>query len=330
VATAGAVTVNGTPATSLRSAVAAAQAGDVIALGAGTFPLSETLQVGGGVSVRGAGAGRTIIDGTGLPVGVSFGVTDSKTAAVLDQATVTGAATCISVASGATGVALTHLVVRDCATAGISVAAGGGAAVVNATVTGNGIGVDSSGTATIKNSLLSGNAVGLKSEGAGALVSSYDDLFGNTTAYVGLTAGTGDLAAAVTYADEAAQNFMLAGPQASTDQGDPGDEVGAEPTPNGSRINLGAFGGTADAELSAPAAVDGAPSSTPTPSTPTPAGSSETQSHEIADGAGGCAVAGSPPPAAGSWLFLLLGAVAIANGRSRHARPRNRSRPSKS
>ncbi len=227
VATAGTVTVNGTPASSLRLAVAAAQAGDMIVLGVGTFPLTETLQVGGGVSVRGTGAGRTIIDGTGLPVGVSFGATtNSKTPAALDQATVTGAATCLSVGSGATGVALTHLVVRDCATAGISVAAGGGAAVVNATVAGNGIGVDSSGTATIKNSLMSGNTVGLKSEGAGALVSSYDDLFGNTTAYVGLTAGTGDLAAAVTYVDAAAQNFMLAGPQASTDQGDPGGRSG--------------------------------------------------------------------------------------------------------
>jgi len=136
---------------------------------------------------------------------------------------------------------------------------------------------------------------------------------------VGLTAGTGDLAAAVTYADLVGQNFMLAGPQASTDQGDPSDEVGAEPTPNGSRINLGAFGGTADAELSAPAAVDGAPSATPTPSTPTPAGSSETQSHEIADGAGGCALGGRGPDA-GSAASLMLVLAALAHRRRRQRR----------
>ena len=61
VATAGTVTVNGTPAANLRSALAAAQAGDLVVLGAGTFPLSDTLHVAGGVSVRGAGAGRTTI-----------------------------------------------------------------------------------------------------------------------------------------------------------------------------------------------------------------------------------------------------------------------------
>ena len=78
VATAGTVTVNGTPAANLRSAVAGAQAGDLIVLGAGTYPLSDTLHVAGGVSVRGAGAGRTTIDATGLAVGVSFGGTDPK------------------------------------------------------------------------------------------------------------------------------------------------------------------------------------------------------------------------------------------------------------
>ena len=73
VATAGIVTVNGTPAANLRSAVDGAQAGDLIVIGAGTYPLSDTLHVAGGVSVRGAGAGRTTIDATGLAVGVSFG-----------------------------------------------------------------------------------------------------------------------------------------------------------------------------------------------------------------------------------------------------------------
>jgi outer membrane protein assembly factor BamB len=319
VAAAGTVTVNGTPVSSIRSAVDGAQAGDIIMLGAGTFPLSETLHVSGGVSVQGAGAGRTIIDATGLSVGVSFGGTDPRSATVLDKATVTGAATCVAVSNGATGVHLTHLVVRDCATAGIAVTVGGGAEIVNATVAGNGIGVDSSGAATIKNSLVSGNNVGLKSEASSALSSSYADLFGNTTPYLGLTAGTGDLAAAVAYLDPAGHNLMLAGPQASTDQGDPADEVGAEPTPNGARINLGAFGGTAEAELSVPAAVGGGPSATPTPSTPTPAGSNQTGTHEIGDGAGGCAIGGRSP-GAGSAASLILVLAAFVRVRRRRAR----------
>ncbi len=318
VVTAGTVTVNGTPAANLRSAVAAAQAGDLIALGAGTYPVSDTLQVAGGVSVRGAGAGRTTIDATGLAVGVRFAGTDPKSPTVLDRVTVTGAATCVAVDSGATGLQLTHLVVRDCATAGIAVAAGGGAEIANATVATNGLGVDATGIATIKNSLVTGNDVGLKSEGTGDLVSSYDDLFGNTTAYEGLVAGTGDLAAAVTFLDLAGHNLMLSGPQPSTDQGDPTDAVGEEPTPNGGRINLGAFGGTADAELSRPAAVDGdAGTSTPTPSTPAGLPPGETPPHQIGEAADGCALGGPARDAAAETsLILVLAALAIARRRT--------------
>jgi outer membrane protein assembly factor BamB len=330
VETTGAVTVNGTPATNLRSALVAAQAGDLIVLGAGTYPLSDTLPVAGGVSVRGAGAGRTTIDATGLAVGVSFGASSPSSATVLDKATVTGAATCVAVGSGATGVQLTHLVVRDCATAGISVAGGGGAAIVNATVVGNGIGVDAAGSATIKNSLVTGNDVGLESEGSGDLVSSYDDLFGNTSEYKGLLAGTGDLAAAVTFVDLTGHNLLLSGPQPSTDEGDPADAVGEEPTPNGARINLGAFGGTADAELSAPAAVVGDPGRlTPSPSTPTPAGpdSGQVAGEASASGdAGGCALGGRARGRRESPGGLGLVALGLLTGLSRRKGTKRRSR----
>jgi hypothetical protein len=272
------------------------------------------LHVAGGVSVRGAGAGRTTLDATGLPVGVSFGGTDAKSPTVLDRATVTGAATCVAVDSGASGVQLTHLVVRDCAIAGITVAAGGGAAIANATMATNGIGVDATGIATIKNSLVSGNDVGLKSEGTGDLTSSYDDLFGNSTAYKGLVAGTGDLAAAVTFVDLSGHNLMLSGPQPSTDEGDPADAVGEEPTPNGARVNLGAFGGTADA---------GEPGLTPTPSTPTGLPPGETPVHQLGDAAGGCALAGRARHGGSETsLMLVLAALAIVR-RRRRARSRS-------
>ncbi|MES1165266.1 MAG: PQQ-binding-like beta-propeller repeat protein, partial [Verrucomicrobiota bacterium] len=243
VATPPAVTVNGNPVASLRAAVESALAGDMVVLGAGTYPLSSTLHVAGGVTVKGGGAGRTILDGRGLAVGISFTATDPKAPTGLDAATVSGAATCISVGANATGIELTHLVAHDCATAGIAVAAGGTAAVVNATLVGNGIGLDSTGSATIKNSLV----------------------FGNQTDSRAVAVGTGDLSAAVTFANPTAHDYRLTGPQASTDQGDPADAVGDEPTPNGARINLGAFGGTAEAERSVPAAVTPDPPGSPVP-----------------------------------------------------------------
>jgi outer membrane protein assembly factor BamB len=317
----GVVTVHGTPAANLRSAVASAQPGDVVQLGEGTYPLSGTLQVGAGVSLRGAGAGRTILDATGLSVGVSFTGTDASTPAGFDGATVAGAMTCLAIGGDATGVRLSHLVVRDCSTAGIAVAAGGGAAIANATLSGNGAGVDAVGATTIKNSLITGNDVGLKAEGAAALASSYDDLFGNTTPYAGLTAGTGDLAQAVTFVDLGGHNFLLPGPEASTDQGDPADDVGQEPTPNGGRINLGAFGGTADAELSVPGAVTGGPGAAPAPSTPTaipPAGS--TPGQIAAGGSEGCALGGGRPSArATSWMLVLLALALARRHRSRRS-----------
>ncbi len=321
VVTSGSVSVNGVPATSLRDALAAAMSGDIVLLGAGTFPVTDTLAVGPGVTLRGAGAGRTTLDAVGVGVGVSFSGTDPATPAALDKVTVAGAATCVSVGGDATGVALTHLVARDCATAGIAVAAGGGAAIANATLAMNGTGVDSSGTATIKNSLVTGNDVGLKGTGAQALVSRYDDLFANTTPYTGLGAGTGDLAASVAFVDLGGHNFLLPGPQASTDEGDPADAVADEPTPNGARINLGAFGGTSDAELSVPAAVTGAPgSASPTPGTPTaipPAGSTPVE--PIAGGSdGGCALGGRSSGTT-SWM-LILAALALVRRRSRGAR----------
>ncbi|MES1164338.1 MAG: fibronectin type III domain-containing protein, partial [Verrucomicrobiota bacterium] len=310
VATPPPVTVNGNPVASLRAAVESATAGDMVLLGVGTYPLSSTLQVAGGVTVTGAGAGRTILDGRGLAVGISFTATDPKAATGLDKATVSGADTCISVGASATGIELTHLVAHDCPTAGVAVAAGGTAAIVNATLVGNGIALDAAGSATIKNSLVSANHVGLAVEGAGGLTSSYDDLFGNQTDRQGGGAGTGDLSAAVTFANPTAHDYRLTGPQPSTDEGDPADAVGDEPTPNGDRINLGAFGGTADAERSTPAAVTpdppGSPAPTSTPGVPGIAG-------HPADEAGGCAVAGAAPGgssgSSGSWLVLALGGL---------------------
>src|SRR5204862_1334068 len=142
-----------------------------------------------------------------------------------------------------------------------------------------------------KNSLLTSNVVGLSSGTVGALASTYNDLFGNQTDYAGLQAGTGDLSTAVTFVDLLNRSLRLATAQPSTDRGDPGDPVGNEPPPNGERINLGAFGGTAEAETTAPstALVGGGASADPTtdpvPRAVTPMG-----------GAGdtGCAVAAAP------------------------------------
>jgi outer membrane protein assembly factor BamB len=310
-----AVSVNGTPVPSLASAIAIAQPGEVISLGAGVYTLADTVHVKGGLSIQGAGPGRTIFDATGLAVGLSIDGTASGQATKIDGLTVKGAATCVQIPSGAFSVRLGHLIARDCRLDGVAVADGGEAAIVNATLVGNGNGVHAIGAATIRNSLLSGNAIALLAEGTGTLASSFDNVFGNGSDYRGLSAGTGDFSAAVAFASAEARDFHLAVAQPSTDRGDPADSPAAEPAPNGGRINLGAFGGTAEAETTAlSTAVGGSPGA------PTPTGN-PAFSHETPTGAdGGCAIAGRAPI---QWLPLALGTAIVALAR-RRARARRR------
>ncbi len=310
VAASGPVSLDGAPVASLSAALSAAVPGSIITLGAGTFPLAQTLAVPPGVRITGAGAGRTVLNGTGLAVGVTIGGADGAHSAGLDRVAVTGAATCVSVGGGTDDVALTHLVISGCATAGIAVAADGHAAVKNATITGTGTALTSSGAATVRNSLIVGNQIGLAVADSGTLTGSYDDLFANGVDRQGVAVGPGDLAAAVAFANVASQDYRLTAHQASTDAGDPSDDVGDEPTPTGKRINLGAFGGTAEAELSvtAPVASDNPGSPVPT--------SAETAVGHAADEANGCSMGGSAPRA--PWLALGL-AVWLLTRRRRAA-----------
>jgi len=111
------------------------------------------------------------------------------------------------------------------------------------------------------------------------------------------------------FVNAASHDYRLVGLQPTTDQGDPADAVGDEPTPNGGRINLGAYGGTADAELSRPAPVTPDPTPPPFPTGPGAGGAPGVI------GEGGCGVTGRRPPVAG--LALLVGVVILARRRRR-------------
>lgn len=325
------VQLNG-QSTSLAAALSAATPGDVVSLSAGVYTLVDTLRVGPGVTLQGAGPGRTVLDGTGLNAAVSFEANVGQHPAGLEGATVAAAGGCVQIDTG--DVHLAHVVIRDCRQDGVTVAAGATATITNATLVGNGNAVHSAGSARIKNSLLTANQVALLAEPNATLASTYNDLFGNQNDYQGTAAGTGDLAAQVAFADLSRRDLRLTQTQPTTDQGDPSDEAGSEPAPNGGRINLGAYGGTAEAETSAPApapssgpsapeppaaapAGDPAPPAGPIPSDPTPAPSPTTTVaaiHQAPVPEGGCSVAGRTQP---SWLALLLAALPFGLRRSR-------------
>lgn len=316
------VVVNGQAQPNLNTALQGAVAGDVVALGAGTFHLGSELHVPAGVSLQGAGAARTILDGGGAAVAVTLDGDGSKTPAEVSGVQISGASTGLVISRPATTVH--HVVVTNNRDVGISVSATGEAEIRNITAVGNGTGIRIFGSATVRNSIVVDNDVGLAGAGAIAASSRYNNLHGNRhAAYESVASGEGDLAVSVVFRDRAAGDFRLPERQATTDLGDPSDDFAQEPAPNGGRINLGAFGNTAEAETSA--ADPDQPPAAPSPTAS--AGATAT-----AAGSGGCAIAlavdgkspGKSPASSDShWLALVLLLVIGTRGRvlrSRHSK----------
>jgi MYXO-CTERM domain-containing protein len=238
------VQLDGTPATSLSAALAMAHAGSVITLGAGVFPLSDTLRLPAGVSLAGAAPHLTTLSGKGLAVAVQAGSGNK-----LSQLTVTGAAIGVEVTSGEDA-HLQNVILRDNEQAGLSVSTGAGASLVSATIARNGSGVRAAGKLEIRNAIVTANDVGIDATEAPLVQSHYNDVFANRTAdYQKAQRGQADRSVPVVFGKGDA-DLRLMTVQPTTDQGDPADEYLNEPEPNGARINLGAFGNTAFAELS--------------------------------------------------------------------------------
>ncbi len=304
------IAVNGHGVTSLGDALRAAQAGDIVTLGVGTMVLTETLRVAGGVTLEGAGAQRTILDARGQSIAVSFDGSAPGQPSEVRGLTVTGARVGISVGN-AKDARISHVILRDNSDAGLDVGASGTATLTNATLVSNGVAARSFGVLVAKNNLVLRNTTGFAADHVGALTTRFNDVSGNTVDYLGLVAAASDLSTSVVFTDFAKHDLHLGARQPTTDQGDPADDFSAEPQPNGGRINLGAFGGTSDAELSlAPSTSVGEPGGPPTPvdqprHVGTTAPSPTPEAGEAYSAGGGCSVA---PSSGSSWSALAAAA----------------------
>lgn len=295
------VEIAGTTYDSLEQAIGAAAPGATINLGPGTLHLAASLELPHGVSLLGAGAHLTTVDAAGLGAGLEVRGGRGEPS-VIEGLAVSGAEVGVLIAEG-DEVTLRHLVVRDGRTAGVRVEAGAAAQIVNATIVGNGVGVEGRGAVAVRNSIVTGNEVGFLRSGDSPFESRYNDLVANAAAsYRGVTPGPGDLTAAVTFRSTAAKDFHLMGVQTTTDGGDPADDFASEPAPNGGRVNMGAFGGTPEAEASAAASASPPATADPAPS--------------AGDG-GGCAVAGDALGGGSTMASLLLAVVLTATRRRR-------------
>jgi outer membrane protein assembly factor BamB len=279
------VQVDGTPTAGLAAALMMAHAGSIITLGAGVYPLSETLRLPAGVSLAGVAPHLTVLSGKGLAVAVQAGAGNQ-----IRQLTVTGAEVGVEV-TGGDDARLQNVLLRDNHQVGLRVLAGAGAQLVSATVARNGTGVRAAGKTEVRNVIITGNDVGIDATEAALLASRYNDVFANKTAdYQGAQRSATDLAETVVFA-RPDDDLRLDVTQPSTDRGDPADDYANEPEPNGRRINLGAFGNTPFAELSAADLF---------PPPPPPPG----QARDEKSSGGLCALGGSAPD--GSLALVLL------------------------
>jgi hypothetical protein len=293
--------VDGKPQGSLAEAVATASAGSVIDVGPGVTRLVDTLTLPQGVVIRGAGPGATVLDGGGLGVGLRLQGGPGGKRTRVSGLTIQHAPVGIAVQQ-ATDAEISNVILGDAET-GLDVAANATVDLVNGTLIRNGTAVRSAGLVRVRNSIVAYNRTAFWAAEQGMLVSRYNDLFDNMSDNHNTPLGVGDLSSAVVFADAARDDFHLVGPQASTDHGDPVDGVGDEPAPHGDRVNLGAFGGTAEAEQSAAPSVGvtagakaGSPMATPAPGPGQPQGGCS-----VADGVDG----------RGSWMSWLGVAAAL-------------------
>jgi hypothetical protein len=240
-----AIHIGGSDFGSLAAALAAALPGQTVLLDADTFPISGTLIVPPGVTLRGGSALDTWITATGSVVMI-----DLSDGSVVAHLSLSGGA--VGVRATGIGATVRNTVVRDMSLSGIEVQ--GTAEIVNNTIVKNGgAGVQASGLTHARNNIIQQNGVGLD----GMVVSRYNDV---SDGYSVAVAGPGDLQSPVTFLDAAAGDYREASNQPSLDAGDPSDDYSQEPPLHGGRINMGAFGNT---PLAAASLTTGPPPSTP-------------------------------------------------------------------
>jgi glucose/arabinose dehydrogenase len=199
----------------------AAAPGDTVQLEAMRYFVPEGVVLKSGVSLRGVSPRETILDGQGAAVVLSL-----LGSGTVERLAVTGGVTGIE----GTGVLRNVVVARNSGT-GIVAGSVDGA---NLTVADNGGAAISVSAAGVFRNLIVSGAI------AGPATVTYSTVNGT-----------------VAFLDPAALDYREAAGASSVDAGDPADAFDLEPSPNGGRINQGAFGNTADAT---PTQVPGKPS----------------------------------------------------------------------
>jgi hypothetical protein len=241
-----AITIDGRGAyPTVQDAASAAQPGDFIVLGAGTFPVPGGLILKGGVSLRGAAPHQTVLDGSGAPIVVRLSGTAASGISVLEQLTVTGGSDGLNL--GDAQVLLRNLQIVGLAGNGLVTGSQSAVEAVSLTVADNaGIGVVLGSAQSSLRGLILGRNTGGGIQGPAGARLTYSTVFGSAVPASGgiSVTGTGMLSSAVTFMNASGRDYREVAGSTSINAGDPTDGFGLEPAPNGGRINQGAYGNT--------------------------------------------------------------------------------------
>lgn len=247
-----AVSILGAVYNNIAEAAASAQSGETIQLSEGIYYFQDTVSLKAGVSVTGAANGNTILNGSLLSSSPMFQIISGSGA----PGTISG----ITFKDGDTGIDTNQfdVTVKNCIfvdqSTAILVRTDSAADIINNTISRctYAVMVEANATANIKNNIFIRNyGYGVFAMSSAVVNSSYNDVYGNLVSdYSNTTPATTDISQDVVFMDESGDDFRETAGQPVIDAGDPLDEYANETEPNGSRINMGAFGNTALAAVS--------------------------------------------------------------------------------
>lgn len=248
------VILRGQPYATIQDAVDAAQPGDTVELGAWTFYEGVILRPG--VSLRGAGPGDTVIDASGFPAAVTLEASDASEPSLSTLSMMTLRSGAAGVWGGVASVRLENMVICRVNGPGVRLDAGRLEAARVTVARCQADGIDTGADGFVIDAIVFGcGGAGVSGRG-GELTVSWSDLYLNLLGNVaGAVSGEGLMSVAAVFENEFADDYRVSAGDPTVDAGAPDSPFQLEPSPNGGRVNLGAFGNTPFAAASLPAAA---------------------------------------------------------------------------
>lgn len=246
------ISINGTAYSSVEAAAAAASPGDTILLGVDTFFLTSTVVLKEGVTLKGYSPLHTILDAGGLGTAIAVTQTGASSPAVIRDLLVKGSTIGISAGSSKVDIRNTVLTLLHDA---VVMATGSVVRVINNTITNNtGNGVEApGGSLELWSNILLGNFEYGVYNSEASVTGGYNNLYANVLgSFFSAVSLPGTLSMNVTFRNAGGLDFREVSGSATIDAGDPTADYSKEPSPNGARINQGAFGNTPFATRSSP------------------------------------------------------------------------------